>query len=197
MEIDRNQKKSIQVMNYFANKTDSKAINRLKVMKLIWIADKFHLLNYGRTITRDNYFALPHGPVPSSTLNLSRNETKEKYISEFLESHALTIKSIKPSETNLFSKSDIEVLDLVWSKFCDLTPKEIRDLSHEYPEWKKFENELSNPLTPFSYEMEIGDFYKIPEPTKKNRADFFNIPKERIFESQQTLQHRIKIGSLI
>lgn len=38
-------------------------------MKLLWLSDRVHLNKYGRLILKDNYKALPHGPVPSATMD--------------------------------------------------------------------------------------------------------------------------------
>ncbi|MGH9486458.1 MAG: Panacea domain-containing protein [Terriglobales bacterium] len=38
--------------------------------KLLFLADRLHLVRYGRTITGSAYYALPHGPVPSQALDM-------------------------------------------------------------------------------------------------------------------------------
>jgi uncharacterized phage-associated protein len=45
-------------------------LTKYKLCKLLFLADKNHLVRFGRTITGDKYCALPHGPIPSHTLNL-------------------------------------------------------------------------------------------------------------------------------
>jgi len=40
-------KKAIQVINWFANKTNGQ-IDKLKLMKLIFLADREHMRRYGR-----------------------------------------------------------------------------------------------------------------------------------------------------
>jgi len=42
-----------------------KDLDKLKAVKLIYLADRLHLLKYGRPITGDTYFRLQYGPVPS------------------------------------------------------------------------------------------------------------------------------------
>src|SRR5207237_2158416 len=41
-----------------------------KLAKLLFLADKQHLVRHGRPITGDWYAALPHGPIPSNIDNL-------------------------------------------------------------------------------------------------------------------------------
>ncbi len=45
-------------------------LTKYKLCKLLFLADKFHLVRFGRPITGDNYCALPYGPIPSQTLNV-------------------------------------------------------------------------------------------------------------------------------
>lgn len=44
-------------------------LTKLKAAKLLYFADKLHLVKYGRPITGDRYYCLDHGPVPSASLN--------------------------------------------------------------------------------------------------------------------------------
>ena len=41
-------------------------LTRGKIAKLLFFADKRHLVQYGRPITGDWYAALQHGPLPSN-----------------------------------------------------------------------------------------------------------------------------------
>jgi uncharacterized phage-associated protein len=45
-------------------------LTKYKICKLLFLADKYHLVRFGRPITGDKYCALPYGPVPSHTLNI-------------------------------------------------------------------------------------------------------------------------------
>jgi uncharacterized phage-associated protein len=44
-------------------------LTKWKLCKLLYLADRLHLARYGRPITGDVYYALPHGPIPSYTLD--------------------------------------------------------------------------------------------------------------------------------
>lgn len=45
-------------------------LTKLKAAKLLFFADKAHLLRYGRPILGDRYVSMDHGPVPSTALDL-------------------------------------------------------------------------------------------------------------------------------
>ena len=64
--FDFNYKKATQALAYFAEKSGG-TINRLKGLKLIYFADRYHLRKYGRLITNDTYFAMDNGSGISVT----------------------------------------------------------------------------------------------------------------------------------
>ena len=47
-----------------------KKADKIHLIKLMYLADKYHLMNYGRTITGDEYFAFPKGPGGSKTMDV-------------------------------------------------------------------------------------------------------------------------------
>ena len=56
--------KIIEALHYILHKI--KIADKIKIIKLIYLADKYHLVRYGRTITNDDYYAMEYGPVGST-----------------------------------------------------------------------------------------------------------------------------------
>src|SRR5712692_1373973 len=61
---------------------------KLTICKQLYFADKEHFVRYGRPITGDQYYKLPHGPIPTRGLDILRgraaapeNALLEKYVS--------------------------------------------------------------------------------------------------------------------
>jgi uncharacterized phage-associated protein len=52
--------KCTQALNFFAQKAGGQ-INKMKALKLIFFADRYHVRKYGRLLTNDNYMAMEHG----------------------------------------------------------------------------------------------------------------------------------------
>lgn len=80
----------------------------MKAYKLLWLADRYHLRQHGRTITGDSYYAIPFGIVPSDAKCLLENEKtklkdpkgyKNKYL--ILDNHQY--KAIVEPDLNEFS----------------------------------------------------------------------------------------------
>jgi uncharacterized phage-associated protein len=154
-----NKDKIVQALNYLSLKGKGK-LHTMKAYKLLWLADRFHMRQYGRTITYDNYFAMPHGVVPSfakDILDDAANLIKDnrdyiKLVNQYC------YKSIKPCNEKVFSKTDIEVLNLIYDKFGELNHKELSELSHTFPEWKRFEKRIADGPKK-SYEIKTEDFF--------------------------------------
>lgn len=152
------EKKIINAIIFFASKSQEKRINRLKLMKLLWLSDRIHLNKFGRMILRDNYYALPNGPVPSKTMDVSKSNVEG--LIEPLRYEVLAIDS--SFESKYFSKSDLEIMEYVWEKYGGYDQFELRDLSHNFPEWMRYEKELKCSTMPSSYPMIIDDFFALP-----------------------------------
>lgn len=159
--FDFDYKKATQALNYLAEKSGGK-INRLKALKLIYFADRYHLRKYGRLITNDTYFAMDNGPVASGTKDIAE---ESKYIGREAQNYASNyivaspphdFLSRKSAEKAEFSDSDIEGLNYAWDRFGSLDEWGIVDLTHKYPDWYK--HELPLKLLD-RVQMDLNDFF--------------------------------------
>ncbi len=174
-----NHKKAVQVLNYFAGK-EGGIINKMKAIKLIWLSDRAHLRKFGRPIIMDQYFALPYGPIPSNTKDLAEfnsflSEDEINYRNQFINIiDRYKFESIKLVEEKVFSQTDLQIIESVYSEFGELSEFELSELSHIYPEWKKHEDGLKNQIAS-RYQMNYLDFFENPE---TNNDNLFNESKE-------------------
>ncbi|MDR0907524.1 MAG: SocA family protein [Rikenellaceae bacterium] len=155
-----NKTKIVEALNYLASKQENHSLHTMKAYKLLWLADRYHVRQYGRTITHDDYYAMTHGVVPSVAKNILDNK------GNMLKNHSNSIrlvnqyvyKTVSPCNRKVFSQTDIDVLDLIFEKFGHLTQQELSALSHEFPEWKRFEK-LLHDFSQKSYKIKIEDFF--------------------------------------
>lgn len=158
-------KKIIQALTYLAYKQKRHCINSMKAYKLLWLADRYHLRNYGRTITGDRYFAMPYGPVPSDAKCIIERKTTKlknsfKYRNKYIENvDDYTFKAIMKPDTDLFSDSDQDALDLVLKLYNKYDRRKLSKMSHDYPEWLPFKEQIEAEGENSSYEMNMDNFF--------------------------------------
>jgi len=171
------EKKIENTILFFANKSKDRRINRLKLIKLIWLSDRLHLNKYGRLILKDRYKALPHGPVASKTLDMANNDCPDYHVAKKFE-----IESIKETNLDYFSNTDIETLEYVWKNFGDKDHFDLSDFSHEFPEWIRFEKQINDRFSNNSYDMIIQDFFMPSD--KHDFSDFFSEEDVQLSKSE-------------
>lgn len=164
VHLEFNYKKAVQALNYFALKEGGQ-INKMKAIKLIFIADRYHLRKYGRPITNDEYFAMSYGPVASGVKDIAEmsdflGPKENSYAEKFLivaERYDVKAKGTELGE--VFSKSDLEALSFSWNKFGEIPEFELSEITHQYPEWRKHKNRLK---TQSRVRMNYEDFFEDP-----------------------------------
>ncbi len=144
----------IEVLYYILKKL--KKADKIKLVKLLYLADKYHLIRYGRTITNDDYYAMEHGPVGTTVKDVlsldsfSISKKGYKYASTLLERVDENHFRAKPDAKvafDMLSESDKEALDFVIEKFGKMSQWKLRDYTHQYPEWYRYEDLFENKLT--------------------------------------------------
>jgi len=116
------------------------AMNHMKLIKLLYLADRRALLQWGRPLTFDSYVSMPHGPVLSFTLDKINDSPPpdgssywHRYISE-RRGHEVALLAGVPNDQ--LSRADEHLLDGVFAEFGGMSRWEIRDYSHTLPEWR-------------------------------------------------------------
>ncbi|MBM3142749.1 MAG: DUF4065 domain-containing protein [Chloroflexi bacterium] len=184
-------KKATQALNLFAIK-EGGIINKMKALKLVYLADRYHLRKYGRLITNDVYFALDNGPVASGVRDIVEasefiSDMERNYAACYLmEEDKYEVKSKAPFDHNVFSDSDIEAINFAWEKFGDLDQWELRDLTHKYPEWFKHERMLR---LNSRIQMDINDFFDDPNTDVEKCFELTNKDKELRREHLEEISH--------
>lgn len=137
-----NERKVSQMAAYLISK-GGESMSHLKLMKLLYLADREAMAQFGAPLSGDHMVSMPHGPVLSMTLNLMDGDTEsaengwEAWISD-KENHELSIvRPVARVDLNELSAADVDVLEAVWAKFGHMGKWEIRDYTHKHlPEWK-------------------------------------------------------------
>lgn len=186
--MTRNTKKIIQSLAFLASHTGGESLSSIKAYKLLWLADRCHLRQYGRTITGDRYFALPKGMVPTDAKHLldgefTALETPEGYFDQWIEKVGVHgYRAAKAPDMDEFSKSDIDVMERVIALYGDRSGRELSDLSHKYPEWKKYEDMLSDERAKNSFPIDMDLMF---EDSQEDSSPLFGQSREVLQETKE------------
>jgi uncharacterized phage-associated protein len=169
MPLSFSYRKATQALNFFACQNGG-GINKMRALKLLFFAERYHLRKYGRPITNDEYFAMDYGPVPSGAKDLAessdfRPKVEVEYAGQFIapSEDRLLFKSVASVEDAVFSKTDLEALRFAWDAFHSCKPFDLVELTHAYPEWKKHETALKSGVNS-RVKMSYLDFLDDPPP---------------------------------
>ena len=169
MSIDIDFCKRVQVVNFFAKNAPGKTIDKIELLKAVFFADRYHLLQNGRTVTEDTYYAMKHGPVASEVKNICTlermSDEQMRYIRQFLRINKDSVHSRKEREydASLFSDSDIIALNEALALYRDLKKNRINiaEYSHRFFDW---DNKYA-PFLPIDennrIDMDIDEFFNI------------------------------------
>jgi len=124
-------------------------LDKIHLIKLMYLADRYHLMSYGRTVSGDVFVALSHGPVGSQTMDIL--EFDEYVLKEYLPKARKSFQkgagfeyvSGDECDTNaldMLSETDIEALDFVITHFGCMDKWKVVDYTHELPEWKRYKD---------------------------------------------------------
>jgi uncharacterized phage-associated protein len=189
-------RKSTQALNYFARKAASGApareMNKMKALKLLFFADRYHLRKYGRPLSECEYFAMKNGPVASEAKRVAEErlpDSSRTYSRRYVRrKDNYRYSSVSDVDGSILSESDVEALDFAWKNFGHYSQFELAEITHHYPEWKRHSSKVRRDGAK-RVEMEYADFFDEPdagynpchELTKKDR----DIARELYLDTEQ------------
>ncbi len=193
-------RKITQAINFFAEKENNKTINVTKVVKLLWAADRYHLRKYGRLLTCDNYVAMERGPVGSTVKDIAEESNFlpagiDSYSTKYLKPRQYVTQSCREADMKVFSQTDIEALEFANTNFGSMSQSELTHLSHQYPEWKRFEGKLKSKAS-LKEDIDFLDFFLDPNP-ENVPDDKFKMDDELLALSKDIFSEETEITGLL
>jgi uncharacterized phage-associated protein len=136
-------RRSLDIALYFLNRVDREAgdtISALKLQKLVYYAQVWSMVLRNKPLFEESIEAWKHGPVVRSLW--------EEY-------QSFNRQTIPPPEEPLptFDPSELEVLEMVWGRYGELSAHQLRNLTHAERPWQIARQGLaehersSNPLS--------------------------------------------------
>lgn len=196
MLLEFDHKKATQAVNYLVRKEGGQ-IDKLKLIKLVYFADRYHIRRYGRPIANDAYIAMPLGPVASSVKDIVEfsdylDVAEREYATTYLGRGGLEniVVSILDVDTDVFSKSELEALDFAYNEFGNNSAPDLVNITHRYPEWDKFKSALDSKETTREL-MSYSDFFKNPSGVAEDK---FALPEDILNASQELYEEDYKVA---
>lgn len=136
-----NERKVAQMAAFLLDRRGGRMAH-LKLMKLLYLADRESMARFGAPISGDHIVAMPHGPVLSMTLNYMDGDVEsspggwEDWISDKDDHEVSLRKPVTREGLDELSDADVDTLEAAWNQFGGMSRWEIRDYTHTLPEWQ-------------------------------------------------------------
>jgi len=142
-----NEKRTAQAAAFLLHRAGGR-LPLLKLVKLMYLAERESIRVFGEPISGDRLVSMPHGPVLSRTLDMMNGWGGEAQggWNDWVEDragHDLALRDpsmIRSPEQDLLelSDGDLEILESVWSEFGHMGKFELVEYTHSgaCPEWE-------------------------------------------------------------
>ena len=165
--------KTIQAAAYILRRESSREMNYMRLVKILYIADRESIRETGRPITGDRVAAMKQGPVLSEILDLIKGVHLQSPVwAEFIQRNEFNVRLVgEPGQANL-SRFEIETLERVAEEHRSHDEWQMVEITHKFPEWQKNDPGESMKWIPFNDVLEaVGRLADLPEIEEDARAD--------------------------
>ena len=174
--------KAAQVVAFFLQQNQKQEMSILKLLKLLYIADRESLRKCGFPITGDRAVAMEHGPVLSGIYDYIKladdwqpcTGEERFWRAHFLRQGKKLCLKKSPGQDRL-TENDVSILNNVVSRFAKRSAAQLRNLTHQFPEWRKNEvgsSSASIPLGDILDAIGLGEHREEIEQARHEEAYF-------------------------
>ncbi len=173
--------KAVQAMGFFAQRLGE--VEKIKLIKLTYLADRAHFIRTGEPITGDRQFAMPYGPVPSGTLDAINGLVSgaDELVFRFLRVKNNTISLRKSPGVASLSSDEVDTLSKTLKVHGKKRPWALANETHRLPEF--FACYVEGTSSPIPYEC----IAKVCGDKRRFRHDRVVIPARVLASMKQTI----------
>ena len=130
--------KALQAAAYLLRRETCREMNYMRLLKILYIADRESLRLTGRPITGDRVAAMRRGPVLSEVFDLIKGiHLRFPDWTRFVQKDGFNVRLVgEPGQANL-SRFEIETLERIAEENRCRDEWDMVEYTHEFPEWKK------------------------------------------------------------
>ncbi len=141
------------------------SVNHMRLIKLLYIADRRSLQETGRPITGDNAVAMERGPVLSRMLDLIKQKhARSPEWGKYIESSYYDVRLIRDPGNGELCPYEVDTLEAVWNEHRSKDEWDLVQETHEFPEWKKNNPGSSSKPIPLTDILEaVGHLADLPD----------------------------------
>jgi len=117
--------------------TDNEQMAYMRLLKLLYIADRELLAETGRPLTGDRVCAMKNGPVLSRVFDLIMGQTAHTdEWADCIQTQGYKVFLRKKPGRGKLSKREVQKLHTVSERYRQLEDFGLAELTHQFPEWK-------------------------------------------------------------
>lgn len=110
----------------------------IKLLKLLYIADRQALAEWGIPVSHDRYVSMDNGPVLSQTYNLIKEGGRfwSDYISAPFGDYEVRLITEQPPKPKKMSRAEEDLLNRIFAEYGHKNRWDLVDYAHTFPEWE-------------------------------------------------------------
>jgi uncharacterized phage-associated protein len=141
MPFQFNQERTTQAVAFLLKQSDNRRENYMRLIKLLYIADRESLKETGRPITGDRFIAMERGPVLSQVYDLimGRSPRSAEWQAFIGTRPRYEVELVSEPGDGELSQYDKDKLAEVWTRYENLDEWAMVKETHKLREWKRNE----------------------------------------------------------
>ena len=147
-----NPTKAAQAVAVLLEEAYGRCDDSLRVLKLLYMADRKSIRETGAPITGDNVFAMKHGPVLSRVYSLIKGEDPDApHWQRFIKTRGFTLFLGDNPGNDQLCPYEVRTLKAVLAEHSDKDGWQVVDETHGFDEWKQHWEEGPTSSFPIPY----------------------------------------------
>jgi uncharacterized phage-associated protein len=130
--------KTIQAAGVLLKQAEARRMSRLRLIKLLYIADRACIAETGRPITGDSVAAMDHGPVLSRTYDcIKGTDFAASEWDRYVRRSGFDVELADDPGNGKLSRYEIETLQKVAAEFAAIEDWDLAEHTHRFEEWRR------------------------------------------------------------
>lgn len=123
-----NERKAIEAA-YEVVKISGGKTTIMRLVKLLYLIDRYALENWERTVTTDNHVSMPHGTVTSKIYNIHKNNKISNLWQKYLNSTSRIVSIKEELPIAKLSRREIDAIHKIVANYSDLATNQLRAIT--------------------------------------------------------------------